>query len=96
MTLKMANTINLQIQYITNENGEKTAVILPIDQFENLLKNIIQLQPNDEVKNQELTNKNIWEIAQEITEDITEDELQHLPHDGAQQHDHYIYGIPKK
>lgn len=92
----MANTINLQIQYITNENGEKTAVILPIDQFENLLKNIIQLQPNDEVKNQELTNKNIWEIAQEITEDITEDELQQLPHDGAQQHDHYIYGIPKK
>ncbi|AFZ59357.1 hypothetical protein H6G54_03465 [Anabaena cylindrica FACHB-243] len=92
----MTNTINLQIQYITNENGEKTAVILPIDQFENLLKNIIQLQPNDEIKNQELTNKNIWEIAQEITEDITEDELQQLPHDEAQQHDHYIYGIPKK
>jgi CHAT domain-containing protein len=91
----MANTINLQIQYITNENGEKTAVILPIDQFENLLKNI-QLQPNDEVKNQELTNKNIWEIAQEITEDITEDELQQLPHDAAEQHDHYIYGIPKQ
>ena len=72
MTLKIANTINLQIQYITNENGEKTAVILPIDQFETLLKNI-QLQPNDEVKNQELTNKNIWEIAQEITEDITKE-----------------------
>ena len=69
----MANTINLEIQYITNENGEKTAVILPIDQFEHRLKNIIQLQPNDEVKNQELTNKNIWEIAQEITEDITEE-----------------------
>ena len=91
----MANTINLEIQYITNENGEKTAVILPIDQFEHLLKNV-QIQPNDEVQNQELTNKNIWEIAQEITEDITEDELQQLPHDGAQQHDHYIYGIPKK
>ncbi|MDD1416369.1 hypothetical protein MEN41_17640 [Dolichospermum sp. ST_con] len=84
MTLKIANTINLQIQYITNENGEKTAVILPIDQFEHRLKNIIQLQPNDEVKNQELTNKNIWEIAQEITEDITGDELQQLPHDGFQ------------
>ena len=91
----MANTINLEIQYITNENGEKTAVILPIDQFEHLLKNV-QIQPNDEVQNQELTNKNIWEIAQEITEDITEDELQQLPHDGEQQHDHYIYGIPKK
>ncbi len=83
MTLTIANTINLQIQYITNENGEKTAVILPIDQFEHLLKNV-QIQPNDEVKNQELTNKNIWEIAQEITEDITEDELQQLPHDGFQ------------
>ena len=97
MTIQIANTTNLQIQYITNEKGEKTAVILPIEQFENLLKKTnTQEQSNYEIDNQELTSKNIWEIAQEITEDMTEDELEQLPQDGAQQHDHYIYGILKK
>jgi predicted RNase H-like HicB family nuclease len=40
-------------------------------------------------------NKPIWEIAQKLTQDITEDELNQLPTDGAEQHDHYIYGTPK-
>lgn len=40
--------------------------------------------------------KPIWEIAQEITSDMTEEEMRQLPTDGAEQHDHYIYGIPKR
>jgi hypothetical protein len=27
---------------------------------------------------------------------LPEEELRKLPHDGAEQHDHYIYGTPKK
>ena len=42
------------------------------------------------------TDKSIWEIAQEITQDMTEEEIRQLPSDGAEQHDHYIYGIPKR
>ncbi len=42
------------------------------------------------------TFKPIWEIAQEITSDMTEEEMQQLPSDGAEQHDHYIYGTPKR
>jgi hypothetical protein len=38
----------------------------------------------------------IWEIAQEITQDMTEAEIRQLPSDGAEQHDHYIYGTPKR
>jgi predicted RNase H-like HicB family nuclease len=41
------------------------------------------------------SNKPIWEIAQALTEDLTEDEKLSLPSDGAVQHDHYIYGTPK-
>jgi hypothetical protein len=37
----MANT--LHPQYITNEAGEKTAVILPIDEFQELLEDIEDL-----------------------------------------------------
>ncbi|MGH8583024.1 MAG: hypothetical protein ACREWG_09600 [Gammaproteobacteria bacterium] len=37
----MANT--LHPQYITNEAGEKTAVILPIDEYQELLEDIEDL-----------------------------------------------------
>ena len=39
----MINTENLALNYITNESGEKTAVILPIAQFEELLEDIEDL-----------------------------------------------------
>ena len=38
----------------------------------------------------------IWEIAQELTSDMTDEEIQQLPSDGAEQHNHYIYGTPKQ
>lgn len=34
----------LNLQYITDNNGKKTAVIIPIDQFEELLEDIEDLQ----------------------------------------------------
>jgi PHD/YefM family antitoxin component YafN of YafNO toxin-antitoxin module len=34
---------DLQAKYITDENGEKTAVILPIKEFENLLEDLNDL-----------------------------------------------------
>ncbi len=39
----MINTKELALNYITNESGEKTAVILPIAQFEELLEDIEDL-----------------------------------------------------
>ena len=39
----MINTKDLALNYITNESGEKTAVILPIAQFEELLEDIEDL-----------------------------------------------------
>ena len=40
----MTHTIReLQAQYVTNEEGKKTAVILPIDEFEELLEDIADM-----------------------------------------------------
>ena len=40
----MARTIrDLQAQYITDENGNKTAVILPIEEFQELLEDLQDL-----------------------------------------------------
>lgn len=40
--------------------------------------------------------KPICEIAAEFARNIPESELENLPHDGAAQHDHYLYGLPKR
>jgi len=40
--------------------------------------------------------KHIWEIAQERFGDLSEEDMNALPVDGAAQHDHYIYGLPKR
>lgn len=41
------------------------------------------------------SQKSIWQLAQEIRQNLTEEDLRQLPSDGAVQHDHYIYGTPK-
>ncbi len=40
--------------------------------------------------------KPIWEVFQEITASIPDEEWAKMPVDGAEQHDHYIYGAPKR
>jgi len=40
--------------------------------------------------------KPIWEIAVELMKDVPEEDLEKLPTDGATEHDHYIYGTPKR
>jgi hypothetical protein len=41
-------------------------------------------------------SKPIWEVAEELFGAIPDEELAQLPTDGATQHDHYIYGTPKR
>ena len=41
------------------------------------------------------TGKSIWQLAEDFIQDLPASELAKLPIDGAEQHDHYIYGTPK-
>ena len=43
-----------------------------------------------------IQRKPIWERAAELRETIPAEEWAKLPIDGASQHDHYIYGTPKR
>lgn len=43
-----------------------------------------------------IKEKPIWETIDEIVKDVPEEEFDKFPKDGAHQHDHYIYGTPKK
>ena len=38
----------------------------------------------------------IWEVMLDNIEGISPEEFAKLPKDGASQHDHYLYGHPKK
>lgn len=38
----------------------------------------------------------IWEIIAELSAQIPFEEWEKLPSDGAEQHDHYLYGTPKR
>lgn len=40
--------------------------------------------------------RTLGEQIAEIFADITDEEWEKLPTDGAEQHDHYIYGTPKR
>lgn len=53
------------------------------------------VQTAHEVKDTNSTSP-IWDSFSSFTENIPEDVLAQLPTDGAEQHDHYIYGTPKR
>jgi hypothetical protein len=48
------------------------------------------------VLREENRKRPIWEVIAERVKDIPEEELDKIPHDGAENHDHYLYGAPKK
>lgn len=55
-TLTKDQETKLSLQYITNQEGEKIAVILPIEQFEELLMDIEDLKDIYERKSEDLTD----------------------------------------
>jgi hypothetical protein len=38
----------------------------------------------------------IWDVIAERVQALPPEVLERLPEDGASQHDHYIYGLPKR
>ncbi len=40
--------------------------------------------------------ESIFDLFEEMMNDFSDKELHDLPVDGAEQHDHYIYGTPKR
>jgi predicted RNase H-like HicB family nuclease len=78
---------------IQNSQVQRDTFASLLDALKPILDQYLQ-QPESQVE--ATTYKPIWEIAQEITSDMTEEEIRQLPSDGAEQHDHYIYGTPKR
>ncbi len=64
--------------------------------FNELKKAIVRdLQAKEEPPSPKVRQP-IWKVAELLILDMTEEELNQLPTDGAEQHDRYIYGTPKQ
>lgn len=52
-------------------------------------------QTDDQTEEDACHNASIWQLAAEFVSELTPEDLVQLPEDGAQEHDHYLYGSPK-
>ena len=71
---------------------------LPDDEQDRVAKLMLDAAgaPNEANDEGAETQKPFWERAVELMQDVPAEDLEKLPIDGATEHDHYIYGTPKK
>lgn len=50
----------------------------------------------EELLKRKRVDRPVWQMVEELLKDIPVEDLERMPTDGAEQHDHYIYGTPKK
>jgi hypothetical protein len=51
---------------------------------------------SEELVQRKQSDKPLWQMILQIMKDVPNEEIDRLPTDGSEEHDHYIYGIPKK
>ena len=67
--------------------GEKQQEVLAL--VDKMLKEEQEPQPRE-------NRRPIWEIIADLSAEVPMEEWAKLPTDGAEQHDHYLYGSPKR
>jgi hypothetical protein len=59
-------------------------------------KALLEMLERKEKPSSKETRRPIWEVAAEISASIPLEEWEKLPSDGSVNHDHYLYGSPKR
>jgi hypothetical protein len=83
MSANLEQAILEKVQALPDD--KKREVLALVDE---MLKHGQQPQPHE--------SRPIWEIIHELSSQIPIEEWAELPADGAEQHDHYLYGSPKR
>jgi hypothetical protein len=50
----------------------------------------------DELAQPKTDGQSLWDMIQECTKDVPPEAWEEVPTDGALNHDHYLYGAPKR
>ncbi len=69
---------------------------LPPEKQQRVLSMVEEMLSEKDVTQERVAVRPLWEIAEEISAQVPLEEWAKLPADGAEQHDHYLYGAPKK
>ena len=69
---------------------------LPDGKQHEVLALVESLLEKEQTEPPESTRQPISEIFEELSSQIPLEEWAELPQDGAEQHDHYLYGSPKR
>jgi Tfp pilus assembly protein PilN len=69
---------------------------LPDTRQQEVLALVESLLEKEQAAPAESTRRPIGEIFEELSSQIPFEEWAELPRDGAEQHDHYLYGSPKR
>lgn len=69
---------------------------LPDGKQQEVLALVEALLDKEQLAQPESTGRPISEIFEELSSQIPLEEWAELPQDGAKQHDHYLYGSPKR
>lgn len=88
--LKVTMAANLE-----NKIQEKVKA-LPPEKQQRVLSMVEEMLTEGEAPESGVAVRPLWETIQEISSRVPLEEWERLPADGAEQHDHYLYGSPKR
>jgi hypothetical protein len=91
----MSLTLNLSDEQATALQAKAAAEGLSLDEW---IRKLAAPEPTtkDIASHQGRPRRHISEVIQEIMSDVPREVFETLPRDGASEHDHYLYGAPKK
>jgi len=70
------------IQYIADQHGQTTGVFIPIEVWRKIEEQL--------AANEGTAQPTAWDVLDSLAGSVT------APADWAQEHDHYLYGTPKR
>jgi hypothetical protein len=89
----MTVTIQLSDEQAAALQEEAAAEGLTIEVW---LQRLAEQYAQSRVPTSASTQREIWETILENMKDVPAEEFERLPRDGASEHDHYLYGYPKR
>jgi hypothetical protein len=84
MSANLEQAILEKLQSLPDKRQEEVLALV-----EAMLKENHEARPRENVRP-------IWEIITELSAQVPMEEWEKLPRDGAEQHEHYLYGSPKR
>jgi Arc/MetJ-type ribon-helix-helix transcriptional regulator len=101
MTIHLPENLESSIRAVVNSGRFASVDDAMAEATRLLLQQVQQGQENIKTPatgeaNRAHERKPIWEEILELSAAVPDEEFDKLPVDGAEQHDHYIYGTPKR